>query len=516
VRPPILRLHTDELVVDNFAGGGGASLGIEMALGRSPDIAVNHDPEAVALHAANHPETHHFCESVWTVDPKAVTAGKRVALAWFSPDCKHFSKAKGGKPVEKKIRGLAWVVIRWARAVKPRVIILENVEEFQDWGPLLDDGRPCPLRRGLTFRRWLGQLRAAGYEVQTRELRASDFGAPTSRKRFFLIARSDGLPISWPEPTHGAPLLGLAPYRTAADCVDWSLECPSIFDRAKPLAENTLRRIARGLRKYVLEAAEPFIVPVTHAGDARVHSLREPMPTVTAAHRGEKALVSPTLIQTSWGEREGQAPRCLDIHKPLGTIMAGGIKHALVSAFLAKHYGGHEGPGRPLPLPFDTVTTIDHHALVASHLLKLRGGLADHANTAQALQLPAPTLTAGGTHLAEVRAFLLSYYGSPVDAQLRQPLHTVTAHDRFGLVTVHGQDYVIADIGMRMLAPRELFRAQGFPDTYRIDIEVGGKALSKSAQVRMCGNSVCPPVAAALVSANLAAREAPAATGTEG
>jgi DNA (cytosine-5)-methyltransferase 1 len=585
VRPPVLRVHADELVVDNFAGGGGASLGIERALGRSPDIAVNHDPEAIAMHKANHPETRHFCEDVWKVDPKEACGSRRVALAWFSPDCKHFSKAKGGKPVEKNIRGLAWVVTRWAKAVKPRVIILENVEEFQDWGPLLDDGRPCPVRRGLTFRRWVGVLRNAGYEVQARQLRACDYGAPTSRKRLFIIARSDGLPIVWPKETHGP---GLNPYRTAAECIEWELPSPSIFERTRPLAENTLKRIARGIRRYVIEAAEPFIVPVAHQGDERAHSIRQPFRTVTGAHRGEHALIepfllpqshgasasgpdkrshgvtepfrtvttlgaqfnliSPTLIQRSWGEREGQAPRALDIEKPLGTIVAGGIKHALVAAFLARHYserkpyvragksvehplptvttfdhhsvvtaflarhyGGHENDGAPLDKEVPTVTAKDHHAIVTSHLLKLRGGFADHQVTAQHLGTPAPTITAGGNHLAEVRAFLVKYYGTDQDPQLGLPLHTLTTKHRFGLVTVHGHEYVISDIGMRMLVPRELFRAQGFGDEYQIEVPFHGKPLSKTAQVRMCGNSVNPDIAQALVIAQFAAASATSA-----
>jgi DNA (cytosine-5)-methyltransferase 1 len=537
-------IRPDEIIVDNFAGGGGASLGIEWALGRSPDIAVNHDPEAVAMHQANHPGTKHFCEDVWKVDPKAACGGRKVALAWFSPDCKHFSKAKGGKPVEKKIRGLAWVVIRWAKAVKPRVIILENVEEFQDWGPLLDDGRPCPLRRGLTFRRWLGGLKNCGYDVEVRELRACDYGAPTTRKRLFVIARSDGLPIVWPEPTHGA---GRVPWRTAAECIEWVLPCPSIFDRKRPLAENTLRRIARG-PEAVRDRRRGA---VHHPGGARwrrpgafhpradAHGHRRAprrarsrarllsrakaraarykragktsraVPTITTSARS--SLVAPTLIQQSWGERKGQAPRCLDLHKPLGTVVGGGIKHALVSAFLARHYGGHENDGSSAQLPMFTVTTKDHHALVASHLLKLRGGFADHQVTAQDLDRPAPTVTAGGNHLAEVRAFLIKYYGTEQDPQLGLPLHTVTTKDRFGLVTVDGEGYLIADIGMRMLVPRELFRAQGFPDTYRIELEVAGKPLSKGAQVRMCGNSVVPPLAAALVRANFAAQAKEAA-----
>jgi len=484
------------LVVDNFAGGGGASLGIALALGRGPDIAVNHDAEAIAMHLANHPETHHYCESVWDVDPIKACGGEPVSLAWFSPDCKHFSKAKGGKPVEKGIRGLAWIVVRWAKAVRPALIVLENVEEFQTWGPLADDGRPDPARKGYTYRSWVRKLEGAGYRVEARELRACDYGAPTIRKRLFVIARCDGLPIVWPAPTHG-PGRAL-PWRTAAECIDWSLPCPSIFGRKRPLAENTLRRIARGMWKHVLEAADPFIVPLTHHGDARTHSIRDPFPTVTAAHRGELAYISPTLIQTGYGERPGQVPRVPGLDKPLGTVVAGGAKHALVAAFLAKHYGGHEGSGASLRQPFATVTTIDHHALVSSHLLKLYGSSAQGVPLAE----PMPTVTAGGGHLAEVRAFLLKYYSTDGQPDLRTPMHTVTTKDRFGLVTVAGEDYAIVDIGMRMLTPRELARAQGFPDSYRLcDVDTS-LPLSKTAQVRMIGNSVCPPMARAIVAAN--------------
>lgn len=518
-----MSLHLDELVVDNFAGGGGASLGIEMALGRSPDIAVNHDPEAVAMHAENHPSTRHLVGSVWDVDPVAVTRGRRVGLAWFSPDCTFHSKARGAKPFRdpksaKGRRGLAWVATRWARAVKPRVMVIENVEELQDWGPLGPDGRPDPDRAGFTFRRWVAQLRNCGYAVEWRELRACDYGAPTIRKRLFVIARCDGHAIVWPEPTHGP---GRAhPHRTAAECIDWSLSTPSIFlsqeeGRAlrvkRPLADKTMARIARGIRRFVLEAAEPFLVPVTHAGDRRVHSIREPMRTVTGAHRGEIALAAPTLIQTGYGERPGQAPRAPGLGVPMGTVVAGGVKHALVAAFLAKHYGGNETPGAPLSKPISTITTIDHHALVASHMLKLHGSARD----GRALELPAPTVRAQGTHLAEVRAFLTRYNGDGVDGRVRAtgqavdaPLGTVVTENRFGLVTVAGVDYAIADIGMRMLVPRELFRAQGFPDSYVIDPVVNGERLSATAQVRMCGNSVSPVVARALIAANVGALQA--------
>lgn len=400
-----MSLHSDEVIVDSFAGGGGASRGIEIALGRSPDIAINHDVEAIAMHAENHPATRHYCESVWRVDPVAACAGRPVGLAWFSPDCKHFSKAKGGKPVEQKVRGLAWVAIRWARTVAPRVIVLENVEEFQTWGPLLDDGRPCPERRGLTFQRWLAALRGCGYTVDVRELRACDYGAPTSRKRLFVVARNDGAPIVWPAPTHGPQRAKR--YRTAADCIDWTLPTPSIFDRSKPLADATLRRIARGIARFVIDAQRPFIVPVTHAGADRVHSIGEPMRTVTGAHRGELALAVPTLVQTGYGERVGQAPRSLDLGAPLGTVVGGGVKHALAVAFLAKHYGGgYTGPGLPATAPLDTITTVDHHALVASTLIKLRGQCAGAD-----MRQPAPTITAGGTHLAEVRVFLAQFVG---------------------------------------------------------------------------------------------------------
>lgn len=496
-RPPVLRLHADELIIDSFAGGGGASLGIEWALGRAPDVAINHDAKAIAMHQVNHPTTRHYCEDVWKVDPAQATGGKPVGLMWLSPDCKHFSKAKGGKPVEKRIRGLAWIAVRWAKAVRPRVIVLENVEEFADWGPVADDGRPCPLRRGLTFRRFVGQLRAAGYVVDWRELRACDYGAPTSRKRLFLIARRDGLPITWPAATHGT---GRAPYRTAADCIEWSLQCPSIFERVRPLAEATLRRIARGVQKYVIETADPFIVGIDHcgSGDSAAWPSTQPLTTVTAEAR--HALVSPTLVTIGYGEHAGQAPRVQDIQRPLGTVV-GEKKHALVSAFLAKHYGGVIG--QPLSAPIGTVTAVDHHSLVAETLIKLRR----HSAGAD-LRAPLDVVSAGGTHFAAVRAFLIKFYQSggqwstPAD-----PMHTITARDRMGLVTVHGEDYAIADIGLRMLQPRELYRAQGFPDTYRIDADARGEPFTKSEQVRMCGNSVCPPVASAIVAAQFSVQE---------
>jgi DNA (cytosine-5)-methyltransferase 1 len=516
-RPPELRLQLDddEMVIDNFAGGGGASTGLEMAFGRSPDIAVNHDPEAIAMHTANHPDTKHFIEDVYDIDIAGVVAGRKVGCAWFSPDCSHHSKARGGKPFRdrnraRRIRGLAWIVIKWAKAVKPRVILLENVTEFAEWGPLDASGKVCPLRKGFTFRRWKAQLENLGYVVEMNELRACDYGAPTSRKRLFVIARCDGQAIVWPKPTHAkVASQQMMPYRTAAECIDWSLPCRSIFGRKKPLAENTMRRIAKGIWKYVINSGTPFVIPVTHQGDARVHGLNEPMRTVTGAHRGELALVAPTLIQTSYGERQGQAPRVLDLHQPLGTVVAGGVKHSLVTAFLAKHYserraGGWNG-GAELDMPFGTVTCQDHHALVTSHLLKLYGT----AEAGAPVTDPMPTVTATGWHLAEVRAFLIKFFGTDQDPRLEQPLHTITTRDRFGLilVTIGGDEYVIVDIQMRMLAPHELAAAQGFRAGYKLDPKVPSgkngkmKPLSRTAQVRMIGNSVSPPMAAALARA---------------
>lgn len=500
-----LDIHS-EIIIDNFAGGGGASTGIEIALGRRVDVAINHDPEAIAMHTANHPETEHHCESVWDIDPRTVKPGRPIGLLWLSPDCKHFSKAKGGKPVEKKIRGLAWVALRWAAIRQPRVIMLENVEEFVTWGPLVEDAdgkmRPCPKRKGREFNAFRNALRRQGYEVEHKELRACDYGAPTIRKRLFLIARRDGLPIAWPAPTHGNPASEavksgkLKPWRSAAECIDWSLPCPSIFERAKPLAEATCRRIAKGIMRYVVNAPQPFIVPVSHGGDARVHGIGEPLRTITGSSRSTHALVAPVLTEHA----NASSPRCMPIDEPLRTICAQtkGGHHALVAAFLAKHYTGVIGADLRDPAP--TVTSVDHNSLVTSNLIKLRGG----GNIGQATDEPLRTVSAGGTHFAEVRAFLVKYYGTDQDPRLEEPLHTVTTKDRYGLVTVAGEEYEIADIGLRMLAPRELFRAQGFPADYIIgDNPAQGLTLTKTAQVRMCGNSVCPPLATALVAANL-------------
>ena len=408
----ILPIHR-ELVVDLFAGGGGASTGIEQAIGRHVDIAVNHDPEAVSLHTANHPQTKHYVSDVFEVDPLTVTDGQPVGLLWASPDCKHFSKAKGGKPVSKKIRGLAWVVVKWAKAVRPRVICLENVEEFQTWGPLGDDNRPCPQRKGQTFAMWKKQLQNLGYVIEHRELRACDYGAPTIRKRLFLVARRDGQPIVWPSPTHAKPDAngkvpkGMKPWRTAAECIDWSIPCPSIFERTKPLADATCRRIAKGIMRYVVEAAQPFIVSLTHQGGERVEGLAEPFRTITGANRGEKALVSAFLAKHYTGVVGS------DLADPIGTVTSVD-HHSLVAAHLV-HMGHGEGKDgkarfshgiRDVAEPLNTVTAQGAAAgIVTSHMVKLRGD-----NVGSATNEPLHTVSAQGLHHGEVRAFLVKYY----------------------------------------------------------------------------------------------------------
>jgi len=541
-----------ELIVDNFAGGGGASTGIELATGRSVDIAINHDPAAIAMHKANHPDTEHYCESVWNVVPRDVTKGRPVALCWLSPDCKHFSKAKGGKPVEKGIRGLAWVALRWAATVKPRVIILENVEEFKTWGPLLN-GKPDPKRKGRTFKAFVNALKRQGYQVDWRELRACDFGAPTSRKRLFLIARCDGRPIVWPEPTHGDPNSiqvesgNLLPWRSAAEIIDWSLPCPSIFDRKKPLAENTLRRIARGIQRFVIDTPNPFIIKkiventenndrgivapfITRigqtgfGGDRMQYGAEQPLTTITT--KAEHLLIEPFLVHKGQGEtirkchpqpKSGRNKFALakelnsrqtghsftqSMDNSYGSIAADVQNRAQnVSVFLEKYYAGRattEMRSVDSCLNFN-LAVPQSDGLLTSHLVKLRG-TCQHG---QAVCDPMPTITAGGLHVGEVRAFLMKYYGSDTGQSCDSPLHTIPTKDRFGLVTVYGQDYQIVDIGMRMLEPHELFAAQGFPSNYTIDKDADGKAYPKSAQVARCGNSVPPPFAQHLVRSNL-------------
>lgn len=636
----------DKIIVDSFAGGGGASTGIELALGRSPDIAINHSADALAMHEVNHPATLHLDSNIWDVTPREVTKGRPVGLFWASPDCKHFSKAKGGKPLDRNIRDLAWVVVRWAEEVRPDVIILENVEEFVTWGPLYDDGKPIVELRGHTFEAWTRRLKKAGYKVQWKELRACDYGAPTIRKRFFMIARCDGLPIVWPKRTHGDPKKAddakliragkLKPYRTAAEIIDWSLPCPSIFETSeeimrqyglravRPLADATMRRIARGVVRYVLEAKKPFIVRTdmasaagrngvntpdeplrtqTTAGSHAVvvpafvgcggragqsaprggdepagtmtakpdgcvvaahltkfqsgstgSALDEPVPTVTANSYVKRpggaapiGVVAPYLVPR-YQEREGQNPRVRSVEEPsatvvpggnegvlaavhlsrftqngvgsgadepVDTVMAGAPKFGVVAAFMAQHNNdsrriGGVNPGRPADEPLATLTQAGaQQGVVTAHMMRQFGTSIGHA-----LDEPTHTDTATVNKSALIAPFLATYYGNGIGQEADGPLRTDTTKDRFGLVTVDidGQTYAIADIGMRMLTPRERFRAQGFPDSYIIDRKPDGSPITSTVQGSCCGNSVCPPLAEALVAANCghlaAAREA--------
>lgn len=446
-----------ELIVDNFAGGGGASTGIEDATGCCVDIAINHDPEAIKMHKANHPYTEHYCEDVWQVDPVKACKGHPVGLAWFSPDCKHFSKAKGGKPKDKFIRGLAWVACRWAGLVRPRVIMLENVEEFKTWGPLNRGHHPIKSKQGKTFEKFVQQLMDLGYEVQYRELIAADYGAPTMRKRFFLIARCDGNPIVWPKPTHGPADSAkvkaglLKPYVGAYTQLDFSLPCPSIFDTSeeikkkygiravRPLARKTMDRIARGVKKFVLDNPDPFVIE-DESEDIK-------MPILIQYHS-----------ETTKDEVRGQG-----IEDPIMTVDSSN-RYGLVTSFISKFY---------------------------------------KSGTGQDMREPLHTITAGDGHFGEVRAFLTKYYGSGTGQDIKEPLDTITAQDRFGLVTIYGTEYQIVDIGLRMLEPKELYGCQGFPEDYIIDRDCEGKVYPRAEQVKRCGNAVCPPIPTALVRANL-------------
>lgn len=605
-----------EIIVDNFAGGGGASTGIEIATGMAVAIAINHDPAAILMHKTNHPYTEHLQASVWDVDPKSVCRGRPVGLAWFSPDCKHFSKAKGAALVDRKIRGLAWITLRWAAEVRPRVIILENVEEFQTWGPVRK-GKPVKKLAGTTFRKFINQLEALGYTVEFRELVAADFGAPTSRKRFYMIARCDGKPIVWPKPTHsktGAD--GLPKWRSAAEIIDWSLPCPSVFaskaeimeryglKAVRPLAKNTMRRVIRGVDKFTIRSGKPFIVPtgygertgqaprvhdidapvptvvgtgkenlcrpllapvtvtntsnsvggtvgapvhtVTTAGNQmlvtpslvsigqtgggdRIRDLREPVPTTVS--KQEACLVSPSLIQYHTEQTEHvrasglgtpintvdasnrygltcanlveyyTGGRPLDVQAPMHTVTSHD-REAVVAAHIAKYYGGVVGEkvGEPLP----TVTAIDHNAVCAAHVVKFKG---DEVGT-QPTE-PLPTQTSSGVfavcraHLAKIRSGDDLGHWPLIRDLLNEFCGYTLAEDDVLLLEIGGALYYIADIGLRMLSPRELYNAMGFPPDYIIDRDYLGNEYKKSAQVARCGNAVCPPVASALVRANL-------------
>lgn len=559
----------EEIIVDNFAGGGGASTGIELAAGRPVDIAINHDPEAIRMHMTNHPYTEHYQASVWDIDPIEVCRGRPVGLAWFSPDCKHFSKAKGGKPVSKNIRGLAWIVLRWAAKVSPRVIILENVPEFVTWGPVRR-GKPVKSKSGQTFQKWLLQLRELGYKVEYRKLKACDYGAPTIRERFFLVARRDGQPIVFPKPTHGEGE-GLLPYRTAAECIDWSIPCKSIFGRKKPLAANTMRRIARGLDKFTIKGAGPYIVPIGYGErkgqKPRVNGIDEPLstvvssvkqyiadpvfkpyimanntgnvgksadeptPTITTGNRnfltmphiskfyggvtGSKvseplgtvtavdhnALTAAQLIQyhseTAKSETRGQS-----LKEPIMTVDAS-PRYALTAAHIVKYYSGDHYTSANEPL--HTITTKDRNALVESHLCILRRG-----EDCRSTQKPLPTITTSGAHFAEIRTRVEKYdknknFGNWCEVRklLNDYCGYSLAEDEILLLEIAGDWYFISDIGMRMLEPRELYRAQGFPEDYIIDRDYTGREYSRKEQVARCGNAVPPPFAEALVRANL-------------
>ncbi|WP_163056948.1 DNA cytosine methyltransferase [Acidithiobacillus ferrooxidans] len=656
--PQLILGISEEIVVDLFAGGGGMSTAIEQAIGRHVDVAVNHNAEAVSMHQVNHPQTKHYIGDVWEVDPREATEGRAVGLVHLSSECTHHSQAAGGQPRNQSSRSLTWVGKRWAGQVMPRVITLENVKQILQWGPLIAkrdkatgrvlklDGTvaeagervplqeqyliPDPKRTGKTWRAFVTQLRAMGYAVEWKILCAADFGAPTTRERLFMVARCDGEPIRWPEPTHTKiKTKGKKRWRSAAECIDWDIPCPSIFEREKPLADATLRRIARGLKKYVLDSADPFIVPIAHYnGRDACNSVREPLRTVTASPKGGTfavaapvlaklrgdsvgtrmdepvptitsggnskrpagaphalGVISPVLVQTGYGEREGQAPRSLDLDAPLGTVVAGGIKHAVATAYLAQMNGGfNTTPGHDVRRPASTITNTgsqqqvvmahlthlrgncdardvedplmtisaggQHHGVVSAFLSRQFGASVGHGadaplgtitaggggksalvsaflatnttgHTGVGMDEPIPTLTTG-QHQAQVEctlspddeagalrvaAFLIRYYGEGGQwGDPRNPMATITTKDRLALVTVHieGTPYVIVDIGLRMLQPRELYRAQGFPESYIIDHGHDGRKFSKSAQVRMCGNSVSPPPAAALIRANYA------------
>lgn len=580
----------EEKIVDSFAGGGGASTGIELATGRVVDIAINHDPDAILMHKTNHPHTAHYQASVWDVDPLEVTGGSPVGLLWASPDCKHFSKAKGGKPVDKRIRGLAWIVLRWAGTVRPRVIILENVEEFQTWGPVRR-GHPIKAKTGQTFRRFIDQLEGLDYTVEWRELVAADYGAPTTRKRFFLIARCDGRPIVWPKPTHAPAdspevLAGKKlPWRSAAEIIDWSLPCPSIFDTReqirekyglsaqRPLRPNTMRRVIRGVDKFAIKAPDPFLVVVNHAGDFRGQNAEDPLQTITAKngygvaspvmapltmHNNENAtgtkitepvntitssgagghqmVITPAMIQyhTEQTERvRGQgvtAPiMTIDASNRYGLAAASLVKYygsdnqgqsagvpihtvttkdreGVLAANLAKFYGGaYTGDGSKLSDPLHTVTAVDHNALTATHLIKMKG-----TNLGGPMSEPVQTITAGGGHHGVVTTQITrAEPGADLRhwPEIRELLNTYCGYDLGPedviLFQIGGAWYFMADIGLRMLTPRELYRANGFPDDYKIERDYTGQTYGKSKQVARCGNAVPPPFATALVRANL-------------
>ncbi|MBR4656565.1 MAG: DNA cytosine methyltransferase [Oscillospiraceae bacterium] len=509
----------DEIIVDSFAGGGGASTGIEIATGKVVTIAVNHDADAILMHRTNHPFTEHYQADVWEIDPVEVCRGRPVGMAWFSPDCKHFSKAKGSALVDRKIRGLAWIVLRWAALVKPRVIMLENVEEFQTWGPV-KKGKPIKKKAGETFQQWLRQLRGLGYAIQYRELVAADYGAPTTRKRFVLIARCDGKPIVWPKLTHGkadSPEVKagrLKPWRAAAEVIDWSLPLYSVFatkaeikakygvNVVRPLAENTMRRVIRGVDKFTIRSGEPFIVPIGYGEREgqlpRVHDIREPLPTVVSVVK--QNLCAAQLIQYHTEQTENV--RANAVSEPLPTVDASN-RYGLICCNLVEYYGN----GNPLSLaePMRTVTSHDRECLCAAHIAEFKG-----QDKGQAVDEPLRTITASAGEFGLVKTTIVKVadgadlgFWPEIREQLNRHCGYELKEDEILLLRIRGSWWFIADISLRMLAPRELYNAMGFPKDYIIDHDYLGNSYGKTKQVARCGNAVCPPMTEAVVRANL-------------
>ena len=567
--PQFVLALSAKLVVDLFAGGGGASTGIEQAIGRHVDIAINHDADAIGMHEINHPQTRHYQADVWEVDPVLVTAGMPVGLLHASPDCTHHSQALGGQPRSREIRSLAWVVHRWAGKAMPDVITLENVEQMLQWSPLVAKRDPAtgrvitldkvldatgktvyrvaapgervPRQRqflvpdkkamGRNWNHFVQGLRDMGYAVQWRVICNADLGAHSTRTRLYMVARRDGLPIVWPEATHAKKPTGQRKaWRPAAECIDWSIPGTSIFGRKKDLAEATMRRIAHGMQKYVLGSADPFIVNMAHGG--KLEPIDRPISNIATEKGGCRALVTPTLIQMGYGERAGQAPRVLDLGKPLGVVTAGGQKFATAAACLVQ-MGHGQGSGasvrrsygaNDIEGPMGTVTASGGgQGLATAFMVQANGGF--NATPARDLRDPVSTVTTTGSqqqlavaHLTQYQlsqydqagalrcaAFLMRYHASGGQwADLRDPITTITTHDRLALVTVwlRGEPWAIVDITLRMLVPRELYNAQDFPPSYVIDRTATGKPLTKTAQVRMAGNSVSPLPMRRIVEAN--------------
>lgn len=547
-----------KLIIDLFAGGGGASVGIEMALGKQVDIAINHDPNAILMHETNHPRTKHYCENIWDVNPKEVVNGREVGLMWASPDCTHFSKAKGGKPKDKNIRSLPWVIVRWAKEVRPDVICAENVEEIQTWGPLDKDGYPIKDKKGNDFIRFITSLRNLGYVVEWKELIAADYGASTTRKRWYMIARCDGNKINWPTRTHAkrgtsdVEVLKLKQWNSVADCLDLNDTGKSIFDRKKPLADNTLKRIARGLKKFVVDDPNPFIL-VNNTGHPG-GSIKDPLHTITTGNH--HYLISPYIVPIGYGERNGQTPRVNDIKSPLGTVVSTN-KHYLVTPYIMQigHTGFSKDRNKSIKDPLTTVVSKNEHCLISSYLIQyhseqslneVRGNKVDepimtidsspryglvmafihkyydgyYTGAGSSLNDPISTITSIDhnslcmVQLEESKAqeiiskcekvsqFIIEYYGQGTTASINDPLHTIVSKDRFALITIHGVEYVIVDISLRMLKPSELFKASSFPEDYIIDRDYTGKPYPTKEQVARCGNAVVPIMAKVLVESN--------------